>query len=131
MRYIGKIDKRKFSDISNNILTNEVVLTDEREVHIKLRHTNDYELFELYATEIVENPDIILEDGKNIGTVFMIKKLPGTNLNVVVRLVLENENPNLKNSVMTFYRIRNTNLKKLIKKIKRFTKTNKCDIISV
>ncbi len=60
----------------------------------------------------------------------MVKKLPETNLNVVVRVVLETDDSKnvvvrvvletddskLKNSVMTFYRIREKNLKKLIEK---------------
>lgn len=53
---------------------------------------------------------------KNQGTIFMVKKLPDTNLNVVVRVVLETDEIGWKNSVMTFYRIREKNLKKLIKK---------------
>ena len=39
-----------------------------------------------------------------------------TNLNVVVRFVLQGEDTSRKNSVMTFYRIREKNLKKLINK---------------
>ena len=46
----------------------------------------------------------------------MVKKLPETNLNVVVRVVLETDSSKLKNSVMTFYRIREKNLQKLIEK---------------
>jgi hypothetical protein len=42
VQYIGKIDLKKFKDISANILTDEVVLTTERELHIKLRHKKDY-----------------------------------------------------------------------------------------
>ncbi len=49
-----------------------------------------------------------------VGLIYM--KLPETNLNVVVRVVLETDDNNLKNSVMTFYRIRDKNLKKLIEK---------------
>lgn len=51
-----------------------------------------------------------------ITSVFMVKKLPETNLNVVVRVVLENDKKGLKNSVMSFYRIRKRNLEKLIQK---------------
>lgn len=46
----------------------------------------------------------------------MIKKLEDTNLNVVLRLVLELDDRKLKNSVMTFWRIRNKNLQKMIEK---------------
>ena len=45
-----------------------------------------------------------------------MKKLPDTNLNVVVRLVLETDEEGFKNSVMTFYRLRERNLKKLLEK---------------
>lgn len=53
---------------------------------------------------------------KHTGTVFAIKRLPETNLNVVVRLVMETDREDRKNSVMTFYRIRERNLKKLMEK---------------
>ena len=61
---------------------------------------------------------MIVQDIENPGTVFMIKKLPDTNLNVVVRLVLQGEDIKRKNSVMTFFRIREKNLVKLINKNK-------------
>ena len=64
----------------------------------------------------VLSPDLIIRDGKHIGTVFAVKKLPDTNLNVVVRLVLETDEAGFKNSVMTFYRLRERNLKKLLEK---------------
>ncbi len=48
----------------------------------------------------------------------MVKELPETNLNVIVRLALETDKKELKNSVMTFYRIRNSNLKKIVEKNK-------------
>ena len=47
---------------------------------------------------------------------FYVKKLLRKNINVVVRVVLETDDSKLKNSVMTFYRIREKNLKKLIEK---------------
>ena len=62
------------------------------------------------------SPDLIIRDSKHIGTVFAVKKLPDTNLNVVVRLVLETDEEGFKNSVMTFYRLRERNLKKLLEK---------------
>ena len=64
----------------------------------------------------MEEPDVVIEDIEHEGTIFMVKKLQETNLNVVVRLVLQGEDTSRKNSVMTFYRIREKNLKKLINK---------------
>lgn len=96
--------------------TSEVIITDERIAHIQSHHPQDYSLFEQYGREAIFSPDFLVQDEKNFGTVFAIKRLPETNLNVVVRLVLESDDPDYKNSVMTFYRIRDRNLKKLFEK---------------
>ena len=113
---LGKINTKVLEGEFGKIQTDEIIVTNERIEHIKLRHPEDYELFEKYGKESVSNPDFVVKDCKNKGTVFMLKKLPDTNLNVVVRVVLETDNSKLKNSVMTFYRIRERNLKKLIEK---------------
>lgn len=113
---IGKIDKNIFSGKYGDIQTDEVIITSERIEHIKSHHPADYELFEQYGKQCIVNPDMVISDEKNVGTAFLIKQLPDTNLNVVLRLVLENEDSTLKNSVMTFWRIRNKNVKKLIEK---------------
>lgn len=108
----GDIIEREFGEIR----TSEIIVTEEREEHIKERHSEDYELFEEYGIEAVTDPDYIIVDGKHKGTVFMVKKLEDTNLNVVVRIALETDEKEFKNSVMTFYRIRERNLRKLIEK---------------
>ena len=113
---IGRIDTKLYSEKFGNIQTDEVIVTNERIEHIKSHHPEDYELFEQYGRDCIADPDLIISDEKNVGTAFLIKKLPNTNLNVVLRLVLENEDSKLKNSVMTFWRIRKRNVEKLIEK---------------
>ena len=118
LRVLGRIDERALKKEFGDLRTEEVIVTEERIKHIQERHSQDVTLFELYGKETVSEPDLIIKDGKNKGTVFMIKYLPDCNINVVVRLVLETEDEGLKNSVMTFYRIRTRNLEKLLKKNK-------------
>ena len=91
-------------------------------MHIKLRHPEDFELFEKYGLSVVDEPDLIIKDEKNENTVFITKKLENTNLNLIVKVILDNDDKNLKNSVMTFYRIREKNLNKLKKKNKTLYK---------
>lgn len=98
------------------LYTKEIIITDERESHIKERHAEDYGLFERYGQEVVNNPDIVVKDGKNEATAFMIKRLPEANLNVTVKVAVDIKHPEYKNSVITFYRLRNRNLEKMIKK---------------
>lgn len=115
---LGKVNKDLLEKEFGGIQTDEIIITNERMDHIKQRHPEDYEFFEKFGAQSVTDPDLIVKDSKNEGTVFMIKKLPDTNLNVVARLALETDKPGLKNSVMTFYRIRERNLKKMIEKNK-------------
>lgn len=116
MQSLGRIKISLMEKRFKNIQTEDIIVTNERIAHIKERHPEDYELFKIFGADSVQNPDYIIEDRKHDGTVFMVKKLPDTNLNVVCRLALSTDEEGLKNSVMTFYRIRERNLRKLIEK---------------
>lgn len=116
VKELGRLNTSLLEEAFGHLRTDEVVITPERAEHIRVRHPQDYELFRQYGKATVEQPDLLIRDLKNKGTVFAVKKLPDTNLNVILRLVLEEDAPQLKNSVMTFYRIREKNLKKLIAK---------------
>lgn len=91
IRYLGKLNINILGNRFGKIATSDVVVTDEREEHIKSHHIEDYELFQLYAESIIADPDYLIEDIANKATVFMIKKLPDTNLNMVVKLVIDSD----------------------------------------
>ena len=116
MQSLGRIKISLMEKRFKNIQTEDIIVTNERIAHIKERHSEDYELFKIFGADSVQDPDYIIEDCKHNGTVFMVKKLPDTNLNVVCRLALSTDEEGLKNSIMTFYRIRERNLRKLIEK---------------
>lgn len=118
VRYIGNIDSKIFESEFGTLKTSEVVLTDEREEHIKIQHPNDFELFEQNCEEIIKNPHLVVKDEKNENTVFMIRQIENTNLNIVLKIVTLDDEKHPKNSIMTAYRIRNKNVKKLEKKNK-------------
>lgn len=113
---LGEIDVELLKKRFGWLNTGEVIITRERINHIKDRHPDDFPLFEQYGAACVQIPDLIIEDTAHAKTVFVVKKLSDTNLNVVVRLSIGSNEKHLKNSVMTFYRIRERNLKKLIQK---------------
>lgn len=113
---LGNINTQPLEKEFGKLKTNEIIITNERIDHIRIRHPEDLEFFEKYGKEAIISPDEIIKDHKNDNTIFMIKKLTDTNLNVVIKLVINDGDDDLKNSVMTFYRIRDKNLKKLEKK---------------
>lgn len=120
---LGKFDTQPLEIEFGKLKTDELIVTNERIEHIKSRHPEDFNLFEKYSLSVVVEPDFIIKDEKNINTVFMVKKLENTNLNLVVKIILETDEKDLKNSVMTFYRIRERNLKKLVDRNKTLYKS--------
>lgn len=113
LRSLGKMDISLLKDEFGEPYTDEVAITNERIEHIKSHHSEDFILFQQYGEDLIANPDMIIKDGKHRNTVFMVKRLVDTNLNIVVKIAVDTEHPDYKNSVITFYRLRNKNLKKL------------------
>lgn len=113
---IGRIDRGIYSCITKDIVTDEVVITDERIQHIKERHPGDYERYVGYIAQIVEAPDYILEANKpNTGVVLKEIKSNGEKFKVVLRLKIESDPTDYRNSVLSFWHIGDTTWKKNIK----------------
>ncbi len=116
MQLVGKINKKIYKCITTDIVTDEVVITDERIEHIKERHPNDYERYYGYLKEIVEYPQYIVETSKPY-TALILKEFAdgGEQFKTVLRLVVSHDNPNFKNSIITFMKINDREWKRLLK----------------
>ena len=119
---IGKINKELFKQISKSILTDDVILTSERYTHIVERHKEDFEKYVNILPEILKEPDYILKDYKNDNTAMVIKHIEDTNINIILKLAITDDKIHTKNSIMTFYRVRDKNLRKLQEKNKTIYK---------
>lgn len=106
MYLVRKIDIEIYNCITKDITTDEVIITDKQIDHIKNRHPNDYELFNKYFEEIVEQPDYIIEANKPF-TALILKEIQIDNkkFKTVVRLATSNDTPSYKNSIITFMKI--------------------------
>lgn len=104
---VGKIDKEVYKCITEDIVTDEVIITDERIGHIKERRPNDYEKYCEYLKLIVEEPDYIVET-KKPNTALILKEIKESNerqFKTVLRLTTSTDNPGFKNSIITFMKI--------------------------
>ncbi len=106
MIVIGRIDVEKYRCISGSIRTDEVIITEERIQHIKDRHPNDFERYAAYLTDIVENPQYILETNRP-NTAFIVNQYRSgaETFQLVLRLAVEGDHPEYKNAVITFLKI--------------------------
>ena len=103
---IGKIDIEKYKCVTEDIQTDEVIITDKQIEHIKDRHPNDYERYFRYVKEIIQDPDYILEASKP-NTAFVLKHIidNGKNYQLILRLKTSDDPENYKNSVITFLKV--------------------------
>ena len=103
---VTRLNVEKFKCVSEDITTDEVVITDERIQHIKDRHPNDFERYEKYMAQIIENPDYILQS-EMPHTAFVLKEIieAGEKFQLILRLKVTTDPENYKNSVITFLKI--------------------------
>ena len=117
MQYIGKLDINKLGKYKNNIITDEVIITEERIKHIKEHHPGDYENYSMYIQDIIKNPDYILNDNKNIDTILCMKtiKIVQKNIQVVIRLNTNKKDIGKQNSILTLWKVKNKTYEQLIR----------------
>lgn len=106
MHIIGKINKNIYKCVTEDITTEEVIITDNQINHIKNRHPNDYENFSSYFSDILSDPDFILEANKH-NTAFILKQITENDLTVqlILRLQTSQDPKGYKNSIITFLKI--------------------------
>ncbi len=114
---VGTIDRNIYKCITEDIATNEVIITDERIQHIKDRHPNDYEKYYEYLKAIVEVPDYIVETNKP-DTALILKEIVTSDekqFKTVLRLKTSKDRPEFKNSIITFMKINEKEWSRLIR----------------
>ena len=113
---IGRIDKSIYKCVTDNIVTDEVIITNNQIRHIKERHPNDYERFSGYFSQIVESPDYIIKANKpNTALILKEIKSNGEVFKTVLRLVTSKDDPTYKNSIITFMKIDNKEWNRLLR----------------
>ena len=113
---IGTIDIEKYKCVAEDIKSNEVIITDERIQHIKDRHPNDYERYRGYMREIVSNPDYIIEANKTNTSLLLKSFSEGEEqFKTILRLVTSSDNPDFKNSIITFMKINKKEWQRLLR----------------
>lgn len=103
---VGRIDKDIYKCITEDITTDEVIITEERIAHIKERHPSDYERFYSYIPEIIKAPDYILKSTKP-NTAMILKEIADEKekFQLILRIKTSEDNKAFKNSIITFLKV--------------------------
>ena len=106
VHFIGKITKDIYECVTDNIISDEVIITNNQVQHIKNRHPNDYERFSKYFSETIADPDYIINSNKP-NTAVILKKIleNGEQFQTVLHLCTSKDPKGFKNSIITFMKI--------------------------
>ena len=117
VNFVCKLDKELYKVVTEDIRTDEVIITDERIQHIQERHPDDYERFSTYLAEIIQNPDYIIRDPRP-QTGMLLKEITvgetGEHFRIALRLAASQDPAHYKNSIITFLKIRQKEWERLI-----------------
>lgn len=104
---VGRINVEIYKCVTDDITTDEVIITDERIRHITEHHPEDYEFIKPFFQEILAAPDYILEDSGRAHTGLVLKELvtEKSRVQVVLRLHTSLDDPSFKNSIISAWRI--------------------------
>ena len=117
-KVVCKLDRELYSVISDDIQTDEVIITDERIRHVQERHPDDYERFGGYLADIIREPDYIIRDERpNTGLVLkeIVVGEQGEHFRIALRLATSKDPCYYKNSIITFLKIRQKEWERLIR----------------
>ena len=126
LNFVCKLDKNLYKIISENISSDEVIITDRAIEHIKNSHADNFENFSKYFSEIIIEPDYILEANKP-NRALLLKEIEVENkkLKLILRLQTSADNPESKNSIVTFQHISDKRFNRYIKNAKILYKNPK------
>ena len=108
MQYITNLDRKKLGVYESKLITEEVILTDERLYeHILLFQEEEYKQLKTYIKSIIEEPDYIVEDNRHEDTMIYLKEIDdiGKNGRVVIKLALGKDKEHSKNSIITLMKL--------------------------
>ena len=111
MCLIGKINIDIYKCITNDIVTDEVIITDNQIQHIIERHPNVYEHVIGFLGEAVAYPDYIIRDKRpNTGLVIKKVQLEDKYVQLVLRVCTSKDSPGYKNSALSCWEISESRL---------------------
>ena len=115
MKFVGKINREIYKCITEDITTDEVIITDERIAHIKEHHPGHFERIKPYSKVTVEEPDYILKNAKNTGLILKHIKIDNISIQIVLRLHTTSDKSEYKNSIISAWEISESRWENYIK----------------
>lgn len=115
--YLGKLDIRIYQCITDEIDTDDVIVSEKQLLHIADHHPDSYPETLIQLKSTIKDPDYIFLDERRKDTGLIAKKisLSGEILYIVLRVCTDSENGILANSVISGWKISESRLQNYIR----------------
>lgn len=112
---VGKLNKNLFDKINKELITEDVIFTFERVNHVEAKRLQLYDEVRDILPEALYDPDRIYKDWNNRNNTFVLIKCldESSNLNIVLKIAIENDEKHPKNSIITMIKIGQKTFKKI------------------
>ena len=116
MNFVCRLDRELYRVVSDDIQTDEVIITDEQIVHIEEGHPGAYAQFLPYLPQVLNDPDFILR-GNKPHTALVLKEIIEEDAvtEVVLRLKVSGDPAAYRNSIITLWHISAKRLRRLLR----------------
>ena len=102
VNFVCRLDLERYKVVSNNIQTDEVIITDQQLKHIQERHPDISKSVMENLSNIIQNPDYIIEtDRPNTANILKRLEVNGKKYQLILRLKTDSDPANFKNSIIT------------------------------
>ena len=116
MNFICKIDRELYRVVEEDLVTDEVIITEQQILHIEEGHPGDFERLAEYIPRILQELDYILR-GNRPHTALVLKQIetPEFEAEVILRLKVSSDPKEYKNSIITMWKISKKRFQRLLR----------------
>ena len=116
VNFICKIDRELYRVVEQELMTEEVIITEEQILHIEEGHPGDYRRLSAYISQVLQEPDYILR-GNRPHTALVLKEIstPDLTAEIILRLKVSSDPEEYKNSIITMWSISQKRFRRLLR----------------
>ncbi len=116
MNFICKINRELYRVVEDDLVSDDVIITEQQILHIEEGHPGDYARLSAYVPQALQEPDYILR-GNRPHTALVLKQIttPELTAEVVLRLKVSSDPEEYKNSIITMWNLSPKRFRRLLR----------------
>lgn len=102
MNFVCKLNRELYKVVTEDIRTDEVIITDQQLKHIRERHPDISNSVMENLSDMIRNPDYIIDtDRPNTANILKRLEVNGKKYQLILRLKTDTDPADFKNSIIT------------------------------